>query len=94
MAQQHKVLLTPEAYKALQAECMVRDGEDLKVVASNLILDHISPKAKKVLEALEDKGINAVIQQCVSKKPASAEALSQRWPSSCRSASTLSSVAR
>ena len=43
---------------------MVRDGEDLKVVASNLIMDHISQKAKKVLEALEDKGINAVIQQC------------------------------
>lgn len=47
-----KVTLSPEAYKALEVEAMLR-GTTLKDAASKLILKAACPKCKEILEVMD-----------------------------------------
>jgi len=47
----HRVILSDEAYRAIELEAMQTDGS-LQDVASNLILKSISPKTREILNTL------------------------------------------
>jgi hypothetical protein len=51
MTSVHRVVVSQDTYKALQAEAMVRQLS-IQAVMDSIILDHISPHAREILKAL------------------------------------------
>lgn len=62
MPQKFKVILTQTAYKALELEAVVR-GQNLKTVASSMILQGMSPQARRLLDTLESQAFGALEPQ-------------------------------
>ena len=55
MTSVHRVVVSQATYKALQAEALVRQVS-IQVVMDNIILDHISPQAREILNTLGAPG--------------------------------------
>lgn len=54
MTSVHRVVVSQDTYKALQAEAMVRQSS-IQAVMDSIIIDHISQPAREILKALGSK---------------------------------------
>jgi DNA-binding MarR family transcriptional regulator len=72
MTSVHRVVVSQDTYKALQAEAMVRQSS-IQAVMDSIIIDHISQPAREILKALG------------SKEPADKKAVAADKPASQKS---------
>jgi hypothetical protein len=90
MTSVHRVVVSQDTYKALQAEAMVRQSS-IQAVMDRIIIDHISQPAREILKAL---GSNSPVDEkaIATDKPSSQQSTPARPKQLAKSVSEISRI--